>query len=72
MESTHNPDLAAAIVRFAERVNLAAIDELIDSIPEEAYGIILMPDPVRTSHKTLLRKRYEEGILLVYRRITTG
>jgi hypothetical protein len=72
MESTHNPDLAAAIVRFAERVNLAAIDELIDSIPEEAYGIILMPDPVRASHKTLLRKRYEEGILPVYRRITTG
>ena len=72
MESTHNPDLDAAVVRFAERVDLAAIDELIDSIPEEAYGIILMPDPVRTSHKTLLRKRYEEGILPVYRRITTG
>lgn len=40
-----------------------AIDALIDSVPEEAYGIVLMPEPMRAEHKRLLRKRLQEGIL---------
>ncbi len=63
MAKTSNPDLRAAIARFAAAVDLGAIERLIDSIPEEAYGISLMPAPMREEHKRLLRKRHEEGIL---------
>lgn len=63
MAKTSNPDLRAAIARFAAAVDLGAIERLIDSIPEEAYGISLMPAPMREEHKCLLRRRHEEGIL---------
>ena len=53
----------AAIVRFVDRCDLAAIDQLIDSVPEEAYGTVVLSDAMRSSHKTLLRRRIEEGIL---------
>ena len=42
MAKTSNPDLTAAIKRFAAAVDMSAIDALIDSVPEEAYG---MPNP---------------------------
>lgn len=43
--------------------HMEAIDALIDSVPEEAYGIVLLSDSMRAEHKRLLRKRLEEGIL---------
>ena len=63
MAKTANPDLTAAIERFAAAVDMDAIDALIDSVPEEAYGIVLLSEPRRVEHKRLLRKRLEEGIL---------
>lgn len=63
MRKTDNPDLRAAIARFAQAIDMDAVDGLIDSVPEEAYGIVLMTDVVRESHKRLLRYRFEEGIL---------
>lgn len=63
MAKTTNPDLTAAIKRFAAAVDMGAIDALIDSVPEEAYGIVLLSDSMRAEHKRLLRKRLEEGIL---------
>ena len=33
------------------------------SVPEEAYGIVLLSDSMRAEHKRLLRNRLEEGIL---------
>ncbi len=63
MAKTSNPDLSAAIVRFADAVNMAAVEALIDSVPEEAYGIVLLPEVMCEEHKRLLRKRLEEGIL---------
>lgn len=61
MAKSSNPDLKAAIGRFAIALDLTAIDELINSIPEEAYGSILLSDSMREEHKHLLRKRWEEG-----------
>ena len=55
--------MTAAIKRFAAAVDMEAIDALIDSVPEEAYGIVLLSDSMRAEHKRLLRKRLEEGIL---------
>lgn len=63
MAKTSNPDLLAAMRRFADAVDMGAIDGLLDSIPEEAYGTPLLPEPMRESHKRLLRQRLEEGIL---------
>ncbi len=63
MAKTANPDLTAAIERFAAAVDMDAIDALIDSVPEEAYGIVLLSEPRRAEHKRLLRKRLEDGIL---------
>ena len=63
MAKTTNSDLTAAIKRFAAAVDMSAIDALIDSVPEEAYGIVLLSDSMRAEHKRLLRKRLEEGIL---------
>ena len=58
-----NPDLAAAVVRAASNIDPVAIDALIDAVPEEAYGRILMTPDQRTSHKRLLRLRLEQGII---------
>ena len=41
----------------------SAIDALIDSVPEEAYGVVLLSESMREERKRLLRKRLEEGIL---------
>lgn len=69
MASTQNPDLDAAIVRIAEAMDLGAVDAIIDDVPEEAYGHILMGDAVRESHKQLIRQRFEDGILPLYEKI---
>lgn len=63
MAKTSNPDLRAAIARFAAAVDLDAIDELIDGVPEEAYGVTLLPASMRSLYKRLLRQRLEEGFL---------
>ena len=63
MAKTSNPDLTAAIKRFAAAVDMSAIDALIDSVLEEAYGVVLLSESMREEHKRLLRKRLEEGIL---------
>lgn len=67
MMTTVNPDLAAAVVRCVERLDMDEVDALVDSVPEEAYGTVIMTPGVRASHKALLRKRYDEGLLPAYR-----
>ena len=47
MAKTSNPDLTAAIRRFAAAVDMEAIDGLIDSVPEEAYGVVLLSESMR-------------------------
>lgn len=61
MKKTHNPDLDAAIARFLDAVDMDEIDAIIDDVPEEAYGIVLLSDAMRESHKRLLRERLEKG-----------
>lgn len=63
MMKSDNHDLAAAIIRFANRIDMDAIGAIVDSVPEEAFGTIIMDEGARESHKVLLRTRYEEGIL---------
>lgn len=63
MKLTHNPDLSAAIKRFAETVDFNEIDRIIDEVPNEAFGVVLITDAVKRSHKELLRYRFEKGIV---------
>lgn len=56
-------DVLADIKCFAAAVDMEAIDTLIDSVLEEAYGVVLLSESMREEHKRLLRKRLEEGIL---------
>lgn len=69
MAKLENPDLNAAIVRFCEAVDMNAIDTLIDEVPEEAYGRMVLPNGVKETHKTLLRNRVEQGFLPLYRKL---
>lgn len=57
MGSTTNPDLDAAIERFLKAVDMLAIEEIIESVPEESYGTVLMTEGMRASHKRLMRER---------------
>lgn len=59
MSKTENPDLEAAIGRFLKAANMMFINMLIDNFPEEAYGIVLMSEGTRESHKRLLQERYD-------------
>lgn len=63
MMSSTNPDLAAAVARAAEAIDLAEVDRLVDKVPEESYGRLLMTPEQRASHKRLLAKRYDQGIV---------
>ena len=63
MMTSTNPDLAAAVVRAASNIDPGAVDALIDAVPEEAYGRILMTPDQRASHKRLLRLRLDRGII---------
>ena len=69
MSKLVNPDLNAAIARFCEAVDMSAIETLIDEVPEEAYGRVVLPDDVKQTHKTLLRTRLEEGFMPLYREL---
>jgi hypothetical protein len=62
MES-ENPDLARAVLRAERNIDLGMVDELVDQVPAEAYGRVLMTPEQRVSHKRLLHKRYQEGIV---------
>ncbi|WP_165247955.1 HipA domain-containing protein [Adlercreutzia sp. ZJ141] len=63
MRNSANPDLKAAISRFLTAVDMRIINDIIDDVPTEAYGHIIMSDAVRESRKALLQKRLEEGLL---------
>ena len=49
LASTRNPDLDAALVRFVETVDMEAVCALIDSVPAEALGRVLLTEGVRSS-----------------------
>lgn len=72
MARSSNPDLAAAVGRFVERIDLSAVEDIVDSVPYEAFGRVIMSEKVKASHKMLLRRRLEEGFLPLYERLCNG
>lgn len=71
MLSTDNPDLDHVIERFMHHVNMREINHIIDDVPEEAFGTVILPNGVRESHKTLLQERITRGFIPTYKKILT-
>ena len=63
MRETRNPDLAAALRRVAERMDLPAVEELFREVPHEAYGWPILTEGACEAQLALIRRRFEEGVL---------
>ena len=55
-----------AVGRFLDRVDMAAIEKLIDYLPEESIGLQVMPAQVKQFHKGVLAKRLEDVYIPAY------
>ena len=56
-----DPELVAAKERFLSAIDMDAVDDLIDSVPTEAFGCTVLSPERREAHKRLLRFRLENG-----------
>lgn len=65
MARSSDPDLLDAVRWVVERLDLDAIADLIDSIPYEYKGRVLMPPRTAESHLLLMDRRLEEGLVPV-------
>lgn len=63
MAQSSDPLLMGAMRRVAERFDAEAIDAVIDEVPREFRGRLLLGDGMRESHKRLIRERFERGVL---------
>lgn len=52
--------------RLLERLDLSAVDSLIDSAPEQVAGVVILPAAAKGFHKGVLRRRLEEVIRPAY------
>lgn len=60
MESTTNEALISVMKETSSQLDLNPVFDLIDEIPREAYGRIILGDATRESHKELLSRRLEK------------
>lgn len=67
MQDRRIPDLDAAIRRFADRLDLKAIDAVIDDIPEREGEHIVISPAQRVYYKTMLHTAANEFILPIVR-----
>ena len=58
--SMQNPECNAALLRFAENINMAEVRTLIESIPEEAFGLEVLSASQKKFYIELLETTYEE------------
>lgn len=58
--SRQDSECNAALSRFMERYDPREFDRLLESIPEQAYGITVITPTYREYHRALLKIRYEE------------
>lgn len=61
MRRSEDPELSAAKHRLLDAVDMDAIDALLDDVPVEAFGCLVMSKERRDAHKRLLRYRLEHG-----------
>lgn len=61
IRTSGDPEVLAARNRFLDVVDIDAIDALIDGVPAEAFGCVVLTEERREAHKKLLRYRLEHG-----------
>lgn len=57
-----NEDCNAAVLRFSDRLDMDAVKRIIDDIPEEAYGLTIMPAVQKEFYMRLLEAAWEKEL----------
>ncbi len=63
MHESEDPQMKAAISRVAQALDLSAIDEILDSVPEEAFGLSLLPAVEREFYHEMFHVIVNEAFL---------
>ena len=69
MESMVNADCSAAVLRFYERLDMVRIKEILDEIPETAYGLEVITVYQKEHYKKMFELMYEKSISPLVRKI---
>ena len=69
MQTTENKDCLSAVSRIVPRIDIAKIKSLIEEIPSEYKGVIVMSDLAKELYVKLLEERYKEILLPLYKRL---
>lgn len=69
MQTTENKDCLSAVNRIVPRIDIAKIKDLIEEIPSEYKGVIVMSDLAKELYVKLLEERYKEILLPLYKKL---
>lgn len=69
MADMESKDCNAAVLRFAERLNMDAVKQIINDIPEEAYELPVMPDVQKKFYIQMLETAWRNEILPIAERL---
>lgn len=58
---TKNPEAHAAVQRIMHKLDMSAINQLIDDIPSEYEGLVVISDAQRVFYKALLKMRVNDS-----------
>lgn len=67
MEDAHCNE---AVLRFAKRLDMSKVESIVSGIPEEAFGLTVMPPSQKEFYVRLLHTTYDLGIRPVVERLT--
>lgn len=63
LSETDDEKCIAALERFIGKVDYEAVAQMIDDIPEEAFGLTVMPDVVKRFYKESARLSLAKGLV---------
>lgn len=69
MASGQEPECNHALDRFMERYSPSSLTELLDSLPEHAFGLTVLPDGLREYYKRVMAYRYERAFLPIWKAV---
>lgn len=59
IQSGQDPECTAALGRFMDRFDMRDFDDLLDSIPKQAFGLTVITEEYREFHRRVIHERYE-------------
>lgn len=63
IESMSNEDCNQAVLRFVDKMDIQAVKDMIDEIPQEAYGIEIITEEQKVHIKAVFQMMLDESIL---------